>query len=52
MVAEERERMGKPRKLDYVEQGTPPVPVSIRDNSIEKTCPSWKIPQVPIERGG
>ena len=38
MVAEdsERERMSNPRKLDYVEQGTPPVYESTRDNSIEK----------------
>ena len=47
MVAEERERMGKPRKLDYVEQGTPPVPVSIRDNSIEKRALAGKFPKFP-----
>ena len=52
MVAEERERMGYPRKLGYVEQGTPPVPVSIRDNSIEKRALAGRFPQVPIERGG
>ena len=31
MVAEERERMSNPRKLDYAEQGTPPVFESTRD---------------------
>ena len=35
MVVEERAR-STPRKLDFIEQGTPPVPVSTRDNSIEK----------------
>ena len=34
MVAEERERMSIPRKLDYAEQGTPPVFESTRGYSM------------------
>ena len=47
MVAEERERMSIPRKLDYVEQGTPPVFESTRDNSIEKRALAGKFPKFP-----
>ena len=36
MVVEERALRSTPRKLDFIEQGTPPVPVSTRDNSTEK----------------
>ncbi len=47
MVAEERERISIPRKLDYVEQGTPPVYESTRDNSIEKRALAGKFPKFP-----
>ena len=47
MVEEERERVAKPRKLDYGEQGTQPMPVSIRDNSIEKRALAGKFPKFP-----
>ena len=47
MVAEERERISNPRKLDYVEQGTPPVFESTRDNSIEKRALAGKFPKFP-----
>ena len=47
MVAEERQRVASPRKLDYVEPGTPPTTVSIRDNSIEKRALAGKIPKFP-----
>ena len=49
MVAEERERMSTvtPRRLDYVEQGTPPVYESTRDNSIEKRALAGKFPKFP-----
>ena len=46
MVDEERERI-KPRKLDMsglIEQGTPPVPVSTGDNSIEKRALAGNFP--------
>ena len=49
LVAEERERI-KPRKLDLsrlIEQGTPPVPESTRDNSIEKRALADKFPKFP-----
>ena len=39
IVAEERARLSKPRKLDFIEQGTPPVPESTRDNSIARREP-------------
>ena len=49
LVAEERKRI-KPRKLDLsqlIEQGTPPVPESTRDNSIEKRALAGKFPKFP-----
>ena len=47
MVAEEHEHISNPRKLDYVEQGTPPVYESTRDNSIEKRALAGKFPKFP-----
>ena len=47
MVVEERARRSTPRKLDFIEQGTPPVPVSTRDNSIEKRALAGKFPKFP-----
>ena len=47
MVAEGRERISNPRKLGYVEQGTPPVFESTRDNSIEKRALAGKFPKFP-----
>ena len=47
MVAEERARVSNPRKLDFIEQGTPPVPESTRDNSIEKRALAGKFPKFP-----
>ena len=47
MVAEERQRVASPRKLDYVEPGTPPTTVSIRDNSIETRALAGEFPKFP-----
>ena len=45
MVAEERARLSKPHKLDFIEQ--PPVPESTRDNSMEKRALAGKFPKFP-----
>ena len=42
-----RSARAEPRKLDFIEQGTPPVPVSTRDNSIEKRALAGKFPKLP-----
>ena len=47
IVAEERTRLSKPCKLNFIKQGTPPVPESTRDNSIEKRALAGKFPKFP-----
>ena len=47
IVVEERARTSTPRKPDFIEQGTPPVPEYIRDNRIEKRTLAGKIPKLP-----
>ena len=42
-----RARLSKPRKPDFIEQGTPPMPESTRDNSIEKRPLAGKCPKFP-----
>ena len=49
MIVEERARISTPRKLDFIEQGTPPVPVS----TAEKRALAGKFPKFPsAEEGG
>ena len=49
LVAEGRECLSKPRKLGFMEQGTPPVHVFIEDNGIEKgaLAAAGKFPNFP-----
>ena len=49
MVVEERARTSTPRKLDFIKQGTPPVPVPTRENSIEKRALAGKFPEFPSD---